>query len=304
MILSNSTVLITGSNGFIGHHVCQYFSDKGCYVIGLGRSPKSKAIVDEYAQIDLDTDVIFEYKPSRKIDAIIHLAADMRADPHCVEVVQANCTGEQRLLEYCEKNEIKVLMQLSSLPVIGRPKEHPITENHPLCPKTVYHCTKVMEELLADFAYRNKGIRTASFRISAPVGSRMNEKTIFPTFVRSALKGDDIVLYGKGTREQNFIHVDDISQALYKGMMSEKCHGVYNLSSYTQISNVDLANAVIERLHSSSKITFSDNPDPLDDDIWDVDISKLKTDTGFEPQHSVEKMIDDVAHWYKEKGVN
>ena len=298
-----NTVIITGSNGFIGSHVCHYFRRQGVYVIGLGRSGNSKAEVDEYARIDLDTDAIFDYEPSRKIDAIIHLAADMRQDPHCVEVVKANCTGEQRLLEYCEKNEIKVLMQLSSLPVIGRPKEHPITESHPLCPKTVYHCTKVMEELLADFAHRNKGIRTASFRISAPVGSRMNEKTIFPTFVRSALKGDDIILYGKGTREQNFIHVDDISQALYKGMFNENCHGIYNLSSYTQISNVGLAKSVIERLKSTSKITFSRNPDPFDSDIWDVDISKLKRDVEFEPKCSVEKMIDDVAAWYKEKGV-
>ncbi len=295
----NITVLITGSNGFIGHHVCDYFRKQGCYVIGLGRTAKSKAFVDEYWRIDLDTNQLFECSSNREIDAVIHLAADMRQDPHCVEVVQANCTGEQRLLEYCEKNDIKVLMQLSSLPVIGQPQVHPITENHPLCPKTVYHCTKVMEELLADYAYRKKGIRTASFRISAPVGIGMNEKTIFPTFVRSAINGENITLYGKGTREQTFIHVDDISQALFKGMNSEICHGVYNLSSYNRISNIDLAKKIIKNLKSSSNIKFTDLADPLDNDVWDVSIDKLINDTGFEPKVPIDYCIEELADYYK-----
>ena len=83
------------------------------------------------------------------IDAVIHLAADMRKDPHTIEVVTTNCGGTERLLQLCRKQGISVFVQLSSLPVIGRPKEHPITEKHPLDPCTTYHVTKVAEEMLA-----------------------------------------------------------------------------------------------------------------------------------------------------------
>lgn len=124
------------------------------------------------------------------------------------------------------KKGIKVFVQLSSLPVIGKPVEHPITEQHSLKPPTVYHATKVMEELLANYADYHHGLRTASFRISAPVGTGMNRNTIFPTFVSKACKGEDLVLSGKGNRKQTYVHVRDISKALLQAIESEK-HMVY-----------------------------------------------------------------------------
>ena len=182
-------VLITGSNGFIGGHVCKYLKEKGEYVIGLGRREKSVPEVDEYICCDMDSEAIDGIMASvkvDKIDAIIHLAADMRKEPYNVEVVAHNCVGTQRLLEFAEREHIGVFLQLSSLPVIGKPEEHPITEKHSLKPPTVYHATKIAEELLANYADYMHGVRTASFRISAPVGPGVNPKTIFPTFVTKA----------------------------------------------------------------------------------------------------------------------
>ena len=128
-------ILVTGSNGFIGDHVCRYLKGKGHYIIGLGRMKTvfDSNHVNEYVQCDLSTEEALKIadKVSVRIDAVVHLAADMSKEPHCVEVIAANCCGTQRLLEMCENKGIKVLVQLSSLPVIGHPVEHPITENHP-----------------------------------------------------------------------------------------------------------------------------------------------------------------------------
>ena len=290
-------ILITGSNGFIGRHVCEYFRQKGYYVIGLGRREKSVPEVDEYLKIDLESEEISNYIPKEKIAAVIHLAADMRREPNCVEVVRANCTGEQRLLEFCVKNSINTFLQLSSLPVIGSPKILPIKEDHPICPPSVYHSTKFMGEILADYAMRKHGIRTASFRISSPVGKGMNEKTIFPIFVKKAANQEDITIYGKGTREQTYIHVDDISQALFKALNSEKCKGVYNLASFNRISNLDLAKKCVEVLKSKSKIVFNGLPDSSDGEIWDVCIDKLMADTGFTPKITLESCIKEIANY-------
>lgn len=295
-------ILVTGSNGFIGNHVAKYFREKGDYVIGLGRStsPKDASAIDEYYACDLSTDdiySIFENVTIDKIDAVVHLAADMRHEPYNTEVVVANCGGTQRLLEFCEKNNITVFAQLSSLPVIGHPVEHPITEEHPLEPYTVYHITKHTEEMLADYAYRYRGVRTSSFRISAPVGTGVNPNTIFPTFIRNALKGDDLTLSGRGTRRQNYVHVRDIAQALYKAVNSDYCHGTYNLTGDLLVSNKELAEKVIAITGSTSKIVFNQKEDYMDDYVWDASLDKIKRDIKYQPVVSIEEAIKEYADW-------
>lgn len=296
-------ILVTGSNGFIGNHVCQYLKEKWgdkAYIIGLGRKEKAfdESNVDEYIQCDLACEKASQVynMASVKIDAVVHLAADMRKEPHCIEVISANCCGTQRLLEMCEAQGIKVFVQLSSLPVIGHPVEHPITESHPLNPYTVYHITKRTEELLANYACEYHGIRTASFRISAPIGTRVNPNTIFPTFVRKALKNENLTLLGKGARKQNYLYVDDISRCVELALLKDTVHGVYNLTSDLLISNYELARTIIKVLGSRSQIVLS-GVDPADEYVWDASLEKLKQDSGYEPKGNIEDMIREYANW-------
>lgn len=293
-------VLVTGSNGFIGKHVCKYLKERNFHVIGLGRREQSETTeVDEYISCDLSDVSMRETLKGLEADAVVHLAADMRQQPYETEVVHHNCVGTQQLLEACIADNVKVFVQLSSLPVIGKPIEHPITEAHPIKPPTVYHVTKYTEELLADFAYRMRGLRTVSFRISAPVGIGMKEKTIFPTFIKNALQGKDLQLYGKGTREQTFIHVNDIAQAIYKAILSEQAVGVYNLSSHNRISNCNLAKLCKEVLHSESRIVYVEVEDEMDCDIWDISLERIEKDMGFKPMVSLEESIIELADYYK-----
>ena len=125
----------------------------------------------------------------------------------------------------------------------------------------------------------------------------MNEKTIFPIFVKKAVNNENITIYGKGSRVQTYIHVDDISQALYKSVWAEKCCGVYNLASFNKISNLDLAKKCVEVLKSKSKIVFNGLPDSSDDEIWDVCIDKLMADTGFTPKITLESCIKEIANY-------
>ena len=295
-------ILLTGSNGFIGSHVARYLKGRGHYIIGLGRSENAynTSVVDEYIQCDLATEKVNDI-PSispLKIDAIIHLAADMRKEPHLVEVITANCVGTQRLLELCEKENIKVFLQLSSLPIIGKPLLHPIKEDHPIHPYTVYHITKRTEELLANYAYEYHGIRTASFRISAPIGTRVNPNTIFPTFIRKALNNENLILYGKGTRKQNYLYVEDISRCLELALEKDSVQGIYNLTSDILISNIKLAETIIKVLESQSKISLIGD-DPADEYIWDASLEKLKKDSGYVPTGKLEVIIKEYAHWIK-----
>ena len=291
-------ILVTGSNGFIGGHVSRYLREQGNYVVGLGRREYPVCEVDEYICCDIDSveaESLCGRIKAGRLDAVVHLAADMRKEPYGVEVVSHNCVGTQRLLELCEKNGVGVFAQLSSLPVIGKPIEHPITEKHSLAPPSVYHATKVMEELLANYADDKHGLRTVSFRISAPVGIGMNPNTIFPTFVKRALKGENLILSGKGARKQTYVHVADISQAISLALQKENAHGVYNLSSYNCLSNRALAEKCIEILHSDSKIVFSGKEDEMDDYVWDVSLERIHGELGYEPQIIIEQAILEYA---------
>ena len=292
-------VLVTGSNGFIGSHVVKWLRDKDYYVIGLGRNKESKTLVDEYVCCDLaslNATEILSKISEKGLDAVVHLAADMRHEPDTVQVVVANCSGTQKLLEMCESSNVSTFVQLSSLPVIGKPIQHPITEEHPLDPPTVYHVTKRTQELLANYAYKKFGVRTVSFRISAPVGIGMNMKTIFPVFVNKALNNENLVLSGEGTRKQTYIHVDDISQAIEKALIS-KAQGVYNLGSHNLLSNYELAKICVETLNSGSDIMFSGKPDPMDDYIWNVSLEKIQNDIGYIPKVSIESAIQELAEY-------
>lgn len=287
-------LLVTGSNGFIGRNFCAWCHEHyGWEITGLDLSESSRIPVEHYVQYSLgpagSIDALDDAMSG--VDAVVHFAADMRREPHNVAVVRDNCTGTQMLLEACERAGVSCFVQLSSLPVIGHPVEHPIDEHHPLKPPTVYHATKVMDELLANYADYARGIRGVSLRICAPVGEGVKPTTIFPTFVRNALDGKDIVLYGKGTRKQTFIHVYDIAQAICKAITSENAHGVYNLASRNLISNMELAEKCIEILGSSSQIVYNGQPDPSDDEAWDVCIDRLEKDTGYEPKLSIDECI-------------
>lgn len=295
-------ILVTGSNGFIGSHLCRYLKNKGNYMIGLGRRKSAVSQVDEYISCDMDSDktaFLYEYMQAGHLDAVVHLAADMRKEPYGIEVVSHNCTGTQRILELCRQKGIRTFIQLSSLPVIGKPILHPVTEAHPLAPPTIYHVTKVAEELLADYAYRKHGLRTVSLRISAPVGTGMNPGTIFPTFVRNAMRGEALALMGKGTRKQTYVHVRDIAQAVWLALENEKANGVYNLSSNNCLSNRELAQTCIELLHSPSKIIFSGKEDSMDDDRWDVSIERIQQELAYVPEVSVEEAVLEYADFLR-----
>ncbi len=292
----SKNILVTGSNGYIGGHVCKYLQDRGVYTIGLGRRKTPLHEVDQYICCDLQAECckdILKSSISENLDAVVHLAADMRKEPFTRQVLTTNCVGTQQLIEFCEQDNIPAFIQLSSIPVIGAPIQNPVTEEHPINPPTIYHITKRTQELLADYAYRMFGLRTVSFRISSPVGIGMNPQTILPVFLDNAIIGKDLVLSGHGTRKQNYVHVTDIAQAIYKSIFSN-AQGIFNLGSDHLVSNYELAEKCIEITASSSRITFSGQADPMDGYVWNISLDKIRSVIGYEPKVTIEDAIQEL----------
>lgn len=297
--------LITGSNGYIGKHTCNYLRDKENYIIGTGRKDSSFSICDQYIQCDFANDAVKDKLRAtfeRGIDGIFHIAADNRKEPYGIEVIKSNCIGTQALLELAEEYKVKNFIQLSSVPVIGTPKELPITPKHSLEPPTIYHATKCLQELLADYAYRSTKLRTVSIRIPSPMGIGVNPRYIFPTLIKKALRGEDIELYGTGSRKQTYVHVLDICKAMENAFYHENCQGVYVLGSPHLISNKNLAELVVKTLDSDSIIKYVDKPDPCDNQCWEIDYQPMEKEMCYHPKISLEEMILEYSEYLKNLG--
>lgn len=286
-------VLVTGSNGFIGGYITSYLRDQGYFVIGLGRKQTASAIVDEYIQMDLENPE-FD-KLNLTVDYIVHCAANMNHEENPESIIKVNCIGTQKLLEYAVKQNVKKYVQISSLPLIGKPVQLPITEEHPVNPPTLYHITKRTEEMLANHIYDMFGVKTVSFRISAPWGVGMNYKTILPVFVKNAVNNENIVLYGAGNRIQNYIHVKDIARGVYLALNSDSAQGVYNLCGKSAISNINLAKKIINILDSKSEIVFNGQEDCFDDYCFDVCCQKAYNDFNFQAIEDFDKGIKELS---------
>ncbi|WP_251391965.1 NAD-dependent epimerase/dehydratase family protein [Mediterraneibacter agrestimuris] len=297
--------LVTGSNGYIGKHACEYLRNKKNYIIGTGRKEYSVSEIDQYIQCDFAND---EIKAKLKgifecgLDGIFHIAADNRKEPHGIEVIKSNCIGTQALLELAQEYGVNSFIQLSSVPVIGSPKELPITPKHSLEPPTIYHATKCLQELLADYAYRSAGLRTVSIRIPSPMGIGVNPHYIFPTLIRKAMHGDDIELYGTGSRKQTYVHVLDICKAMENAFYRDNCHGTYVLGSPHLISNKDLAELVVQILDSDSIIKYTGIPDIYDNQCWKIDYQPMVEEIGYHPETSLEEMILEYSEYLKNSG--
>lgn len=292
-------VLITGVNGFIGRNVASVLSKKH-YVIGTDISTTTQTEVNEYFSWNIGDERIPYEKIPKDLDAIIHIAACLDMDGTNEQLITSNCLGTQRIYQLAKENKIKKIIYLSSVPIIGEPKQIPITEEHPVDPRTVYHVTKLAGELILNQLIYDQ-IDVINLRLPSPIGVGMNMRTILSVFIRKALDGENIQILGKGTRRQNYIDVRDIANIIKCFAEKEGVVGTFNCGANKTISNFELANYCINITNSKSEIEFLNKEDFADNQNWEIDTTKLKEAIGYENMYSIEDSIKSIADVLKNK---
>ena len=192
---------------------------------------------------------------------------------------------------------MKCFIYISSTHVIGKPKVLPITESHLVNPLDIYYSTKLFAEHLTGLL-ENDGFNAYILRIPSPIGQKMPKNKILTTFVRNALQNRAIKMFGMGTRKQNYVDVRDIAYAVSL-CLEKSASGIFNIAGKSCISNLDLANTCIKLLRSSSKIVFSDQPDPDENLRWEISISKAEKILGYMPKYTIEDSISHMAAQYE-----
>lgn len=294
-------VLITGINGHIGRAIAKQLIQTGNEVIGIGRSECKVSGVFQYVHEDI-SDINFIKNISMQIkpcSIIIHGASSMSNSFLDQSIGLTNCLGTQQIIGLACKWSVEQFIYLSSIQVIGIPQCEQITENHPVKPLTVYHASKLYGEYLARIA-ENSGIRTVIFRIASPVGPGMERERIFSVFVKNALNNLPLVLLGQGTRRQSYVDVRDIALAVEK-CISNEASGLYNIAGGYSITNALLAERCIKLLNSSSRIIFSERPDPEENLDWNISIEKISSQIGYTPKYNIDESITALGEEYENR---
>lgn len=288
------TILITGINGIVGNGIANNL--KGEFIIyGVGRQDSSIVSgINAYDKLDIsDIKQIIEYGNNHKIDHIVHCAAYKGNDSKTV--FDSNILGTWNIYKLGKLLKCKSIVYISGIPIIGMPKELPITEKHPLDPQSNYHLSKYIGELML---HNQQDIPVVTLRIPSPIVPGMPANTILPVYVKKCMTNEQLTVMGKGSRSQNYIDIEDISLAVKLVIESNKT-GIYNIASSCSISNSELANTCKTILNSDSEIKF-EGLDSNEGINWDISIEKAKDELYFIPQRSIIQTIKSLEESYED----
>lgn len=305
------TIIVTGGAGFIGSHLCEKLLDKGNKVLCIdnlltGNFKNLDTIINNKNFTFIDHDII--YPINLKCDFIFNLACPAspihyQNDP--VNTIRTNVNGSINMLELAKKNNARII-QASTSEIYGDPLSHPQSENYNgnvniIGPRSCYDEGKRCAETLFFDYKRQFNLDVKIFRIFNTYGPRLNydDGRVISNLIIQALKNKKITIYGNGLQTRSFCYIDDLIDAFYLFMNSNKnITGPLNVGNPNEISINELANKIINLTKSTSKISYYKLPQ--DDPIKrKPDITLIKKKLNWTPKISLDKGLKKTINYFK-----
>ncbi len=300
-------VLITGGAGFIGSHLVEHFQGRAEVVVLDNLRSGYRHNLDGLAHTFIEgsvTDPAILARAMSAVDLVFHLAAmisvpeSMSRPRDCVDI---NVTGLLHVLEAAASAGVKKLVLASSAAVYGDNPVVPKTETMIPEPKSPYAITKLDGEYYLEMFRREGRLNTASLRFFNVFGPRQDPASAYaaavPIFIRKALAGEDIVIFGDGGQTRDFIHVRDIIAALVHAATRPDLSGSYNVGYGRSMTVLELAQLVVRLAGSCSRITHQPER-PGDVRHSRAAIDKLLA-TGFRHVSSLEQGLADTLESFR-----
>ena len=313
--------MITGGAGFIGSHLADAYLQRECdvYVIDDLSTGKIENIqhLKGNKQFHYTIESVHNQPVTAELvdqcDVIFHLAAAVGVKlivESPVRTIETNVRGTEVVLSLANKKKKKVLIASTS-EVYGLSTDVPFREDGNLVMGATtkgrwsYACSKAIDEFLALAYWREKKLPTIIVRLFNTVGPRQTGQygMVIPTFVKQALAGRPITVYGDGKQSRCFGYVGDIVGALIGLMEKDEAVGqVFNIGSNQEITILDLARRVKELTQSSSEIVFVPYDEAYEEGFEDMprrvpDISKVGDLVGFRPQMNLDGILKSVIDY-------
>jgi len=315
-------ILITGGAGFIGSHLSDAYLQRGDEVfiiddLSTGSIENIRHLKDHprfHYTIESVNNQPVTAELVDQCDVIFHLAAAVGVKlivESPVRTIETNVHGTEVVLSLANKKKKKVLIASTS-EVYGLSTEVPFREDGNLVMGATtkgrwsYACSKAIDEFLALAYWREKKLPTIVVRLFNTVGPRQTGQygMVIPTFVKQALSGRPITVFGDGKQSRCFGYVGDVVGALMKLMDDENAVGeVFNIGSNQEISIMDLARKVKELTNSESEIVLVPYDEAYEEGFEDMprripDISKVSAQVGFRPEMSLEGILKSVIEFH------
>jgi len=318
-------VLITGGAGFVGSHLGEALLDRGDEVFVLDNL--STGSIDNIAHLKqhpkfhytIDT-VSNEPLLAELIDAcdtVVHLAAAVGVKlivEAPVHTIETNVHGTEVVLKHANKKK-KLVLIASTSEVYGKSVEVPFSEDADLVlgptvkHRWAYACSKMIDEFLALAYWKERKLPVIIVRLFNTVGPRQTGQygMVIPTFVRQALAGQPITVYGDGSQSRSFTYVGDVVRAMVALIDEPAAVGqVFNIGNGKEISISALAAKVKAVTGSSSEVVCIPYDQAYEAGFEDMprrvpSIDKIRQLVGYEPTVELDEILTRVVEYFRQQ---
>jgi nucleoside-diphosphate-sugar epimerase len=317
--------LITGGAGFIGSHLSEALLDQGHHVLILDNL--STGSIDNIAHLkgrrgfeyfidSVDNEPLLAELIDRS-DVVFHFAAAVGVKlivEQPVRTIETNVYGTEVVLKHANKKK-KLVVIASTSEVYGKSNDVPYREDSDLVmgptPKHrwAYACSKAIDEFLALAYWKERKLPIIIVRFFNTVGPRQTGRygMVIPNFVRQALAGEPITVFGDGNQSRAFTHVTDVVGALIRLVSEPKAIGqVINIGTTEEITIRKLAERVRALSGSHSPIKLVPYDEAYESGFEDMprrlpDLTKIQGLIGYAPAHTLDDILAQVIEYFREK---
>lgn len=314
-------VLITGGAGFIGSHLAEALLSRGHTVHALddlstGSMSNIRHLRDArgfsytidschdnrvVAEVVDDADFVYHLAAAVGVQLIVDSPVrTLETNVHCTEIVLAQANKKHKPVFVASTSE--VYGKSSSLPFR---EDGDIVMGATTRGRWAYACSKALDEFLAIAYHRERGLPAIVGRLFNTVGPRQTGRygMVVPTFVRQALAGQPITVFGSGEQQRCFCHVRDVVRALADFTARDDLYGeVFNIGSTEEISILELAARVKDATNSESEVVLIPYSEAYAEGFEDMrrrvpDTGKIRAAVGWQPEAGLDQILAEVIEY-------
>jgi UDP-glucose 4-epimerase len=309
--LAGTECLVLGAGGFIGAHLCRALARAGAVVHGFGRAPAHPEALPSMAWTHAefqDRAALAEALGGK--DVVFHLlggSIPALAERDPAEDLRGNAAASVELLELCRAAGVKRMVFISSGgTVYGMPRRLPIPEDHPTDPISAYGIHKLLvEKHLGLQAHRN-GLQAVVLRAANPYGPYQNPhrgQGVIAALMARRLSGQPVEIWGDGRVVRDFLHVEDMVDAMLRAAFYPGPHRVMNLGSGIGRSILEVVAAVDQVLGLEGADLVFRPGRAVDVPVNVLDISLIRRELGWAPSTGWLEGLRGTADWLRQSGV-
>ena len=297
--MSKKRALVTGGAGFVGSHLCDLLIGDGYSVVAADNLLTGRMANIEHLRNDSSFEFVkvdvSEPFDCGAVDFVFHFASP--ASPvdygeHGIETLKVGSLGTFNSLDVARRYSAGFLLASTS-ECYGDPLEHPQKETYwghvnPIGPRSVYDESKRFAEAATMAYFRYHQVNTHIVRIFNTYGPRMqvNDGRVIPNFMRQALRGEGLTIYGDGSQTRSFCYVSDEVEGILRLSRAEE-HEPVNIGNPTEFTILDCAQQVLAVTGSMSALKYEALPQD-DPKQRRPDIGKARRLLGWEPKIDLE----------------